>query len=112
MKQVNNSKLHLYADDTVLYFSHKSVDIVEKILISLNVKYKAGFAGFNKLSFYVDKTICMLFGTGAMLSKCNILNVNICGKRIVQINTVKYLGMHLDTKLKWDIHIDEMCKKK
>ena len=53
----------------------------------------------------------MLFETGAKLSKYNILNVNISGKRIIQSNTVKYLGMHLDTKLKWDTHFDEMCRK-
>ena len=64
-----------------------------------------------KLSLNVDKTICMLFGTGTMLSKCDILNVTISGKRIDQRNTVKYLGIYLDSKLKWNIHIDEMCTK-
>ena len=98
MKRVQICKLHLYADNTVLYFLIKVLILLKNI--NFDIRKIHSLLCRNKLSLNVEKTFCMLFGTGAMLSKYNLLNVNICGKRIFQSNIVKYLGMHLDTKFK------------
>ena len=46
-----------------------------------------------------------------MLSKCNNLNVYINNIAIQQTDSVKYLGFIIDSKLKWDVHIDKLCKR-
>lgn len=110
VNRVKHCNIHLYADDTVLYFSDKNVCNIQRIL-NIDLNNVHNWLCQNKLSLNVEKTISMLFGSSYMLSKYNIFNVQISGKAITQKNVFKYLGMQLDPRLKWDIHIDEMCKK-
>ena len=39
------------------------------------------------------------------------MNLKINNNEISQVECFKYLGVYIDSKLKWDVHIDELCKK-
>ena len=65
----------------------------------------------NKLKVNCSKTVSMLLGTKYMLVKNNTLDLNLGGVRLTQVESYKYLGVHVDAELKWDLHIDHLCKK-
>ena len=65
----------------------------------------------NRLSLNCDKTVCMLIGNRKSLNKCNQLNLNVNGKKLEQVNYVKYLGVSVDAELNWNTQVESVCKK-
>ena len=53
----------------------------------------------------------MLIGTYQSLHKIPELNIHIDDQHVDQVSSVKYLGMFIDSNLKWNLHIDNMVKK-
>ena len=110
VQQVEHCDLQLYADDTILYYSHEDVNCIDYFLNS-DLKRIHDWMCSNKLSLNVDKTECILFGTRSMLTKRKNLNVQISGKLIQCKEAVKYLGVIIDQELKWNDHIEYLCKR-
>ena len=93
---------HLYADDTVLYYSDKDPQVVETVLNEeLNKVIK--WMDKNKLKLNCTKTVGMLLGTRHMLIKHSNLNFKINDVNITNVDSVKYLGVIIDRELKWNI---------
>ena len=70
----------------------------------------------NKLSLNVAKTTSMLIGTrhstnDEITAEPLRANILISGKHIEQKPSVKYLGVHIDNKLKWKDHIKAVASK-
>ena len=63
----------------------------------------------NKLSLIYNKSSNMIIGN--RLGVRNSFNLLINSNIIPLSNTVKYLGVILDNKLKWQPHIDNISKK-
>ena len=78
------------ADDTVIYYSDKNVNVIESVL---NTELQAldKWMSLNKLLVNYNKTVSMLHGTRHMLSKCDALNLNI---RDIRIDKVKKYTIH------------------
>ena len=68
----------MYADDTVLYYAHKDVKIIEQKLTEDMSRLSEWFEN-NELivNLKKGKTECMLFGTGRNLSKNKEHELNI-----------------------------------
>lgn len=97
----------LFADDTNLLHSDCSLDnlisVVNSELDKLSCWFKA-----NKLSLNLEKTNFIMFGNKYVdISKC-IDHVKIDGCNIVQVKSVKFLGIFLDEKLNWQAHISKV----
>ena len=103
-------KLHLYADDTVIYFSHKNPRVIENIL-NKELKSLDEWMNNNNLKINYEKTVCMLLGANGMLKRQPLLDVRIREKQLSQVKSFKYLGIVVDNNLKWDAHIEQMCNK-
>ena len=103
-------KVHLYADDTVIYYSHKNVKEVENVL-NKELNSLEAWMNNNNLKINYDKTVCMLLGTHNMLKKQALLNIKINEQQLSQVKSFKYLGVHVDEKLKWDVHIEQTRNK-
>lgn len=58
----------------------------------------------SKLSLSTDKTVYMEFGNTCNSTPEN-LNISIQGKQIQRVDSTKYLGVILDSNLKWEIQI-------
>ena len=101
---------HLYADDTVIYFSDKDPSVVERILNYELIQVER-WMNINKLKLNCEKTVDILFGTRHMLTKHNDLDLQIRGTKIRNVDSVKYLGIFIDNELKWNTHIEHMCSK-
>ena len=102
--------VHLYADDTVVYCADKNPKKIESIL-NEDLKKLYDWMSCNKLRVNCSKTVCMLIGTKSMLNKHGTLNLRMNENPISQVDNFKYLGVHIDSELKWNLHIDELCKK-
>ena len=78
VKHLNHCSVHLYADDTVIYFSHKNISTIESVL---NSELQGIFTWLcnSKLSLNCDKTVSMLFGSHKMLTKCCQLSLQVQG---------------------------------
>ena len=89
------SKLLLYADDSVLIVSDRDPNVVAQKLKSDLESCNQWFTE-NKLSMDVGKTDCILFGSKRKLSKIKEFKIDYNGYTIKGQRTVKYLGVTLD----------------
>lgn len=110
VKEVNNITLMTsYADDTNFIINasnwvllqnktNKCMQIVEDWFYS------------NKQILNTEKTSLMLFKTSSTHSastQSTILN----GKNITISQNAKFLGLHIDSNLNWDVHVTKTCEK-
>ena len=105
---VPEAKLKLFADDTNLFiFGETLTEICTKANILLGDLNRWFVA--NKLSLNVLKTCYSVFPNSTQ--HCGSCNLSINGISINQCNSVKYLGVWIDDKLKWQQHIDHIYTK-
>ena len=107
---VKSCQVQLYADDTVLYFSHSSTEKIEAALNS-DLENVNNWMNRNKLTVNCKKTECMLIGSKHMLAKQNVLNVVLSESPLNQIRKFKYLGLICDETLSWNHHIETLLQK-
>ena len=66
----------------------------------------------NKLSLNTLKCKYMMIGSKFSLSHINYIpNINILGCNIERVDQIEQLGVTTDDQLKWDKHVDKLCKK-
>ena len=65
----------------------------------------------NKLTINCNKSCYMIISRNKKKIDTNEFNVSISGDVIVKSDYVKYLGVFLDDRLSWKIHIDKLSKK-
>ena len=100
-------KLILFADDTNIFYSGKDVNNVCHIMTEELRKINVWFM-VNKLSLNVSKTNYMLFGNNRNMVDCSIYINNI---EIERVYVTKFLGLHIDCKLDWKVHIQNVKNK-
>jgi len=99
----------LFADDSNLFFRGKNLnEMITTINEELSKVYE--WLVTNKLSLNVDKTNFILFSTNRRQHLIN-QDVTIKGTKIKQVTSTKFLGVVIDSKLKWSEHI-AMVKNK
>ena len=100
---VNSSQLLyyiLFADDTNLFLSNPSLEILIKT-VNLELNKLATWFRANKLSLNVNKTNFILFGHKRY--PVNII-VQIDDVPLLQVTNTKFLGVIVDSKLTWKDH--------
>ena len=105
----------MYADDTSISYSSKSVDEINSAINDGLSNLKLWLEG-NKLSLNVTKTQAMLIGSRTKLQ--NISNSDVISPKFViddevvpMINEAKYLGIQIDKTLGWKEHINIIAAK-
>ena len=100
MPQTVDCDLLLYADDTCLGFTDKSLKTIESNL-NKNVNSLCDWFVENKLSIHFgeDKTKSIVFGSKRRLKKLDILDIKRGDIKISQQNKVTYLGCILDNDM-------------
>ena len=101
--------LKLFADDTNLFMSGKSLPELESKANICLAKLQVWFLA-NKLSLNIDKTCYTIFSCRTVVVNANGMNLFIGGK-IMRVSNCKYLGVFIDENLHWDEHIDYVYKK-
>ncbi|KAI8522085.1 hypothetical protein Bbelb_018390 [Branchiostoma belcheri] len=108
---IEKCSIHMYADDTVLYYSADSVKACEET-VSMDMKRVVKWLNENKLLLHPDKTKAMLFGLPQKLRHAGT-SVNITDGTNVyeQVDSFTYLGITLDPSLRWSAHVQRITKK-
>ena len=99
----------LFADDSCLYLSHKHLDFlintVNEELVSVS-----NWLNANKLSLNLNKSHYMIFNRNRDLHE-NHPPITINNQPINKQNQTKFLGITLQSNLKWNIHISNITNK-
>jgi hypothetical protein len=97
----NSSYMILYADDTNVFFNGNNLeDLYNEINNTLDI-IKVWLQA-NKLSLNVDKSQCMFF-THKSFQYNN--EIKIANEALSQVETAKFLGVYLDSKLSFKKHL-------
>ena len=106
--------LYGYADDHKLAITFKAgnseqenttIDNLESCLSEVG-KWMAQ----NKLKMNNSKTEIIIYGNKQQLSKVNINSLNVCGSVVKCADSVRDLGVWMQSSLNFDLHIQKKCK--
>ena len=104
---IKNSKVQLYADDTVLYIQGDTAeDATEALQPDLNSFTK--WYNSNKLSLNVSKTKLMIVGTRQKVKKAKNTQLYMDNQLLQIVPTYKYLGFILDSVLSFNGHVNNV----
>jgi len=103
-----NSKIVLFADDTSTIITRSNREelttALYKILSNINLWFKANF-----LSLNINKTCVLQFRTNNKIE--NTLEIKYSNETILNVSSVKFLGLLVDDTLSWDQHINQLASK-
>ena len=108
LHKITEFSVRLLAHDTVMIMSDNSLEKLNNAAYN-EAKIIDEWLTLNKLTLNTSKTSFMLFSPKKM--SINKFSLNIRGERINRTYVAKYLGLLIDEKLKFDVHIKHVCKK-
>ncbi len=101
------TKCQLYADDTVIYVSAQTPHLAAEILTN-EMTGVSHWLQNKCLTLNCSKTVSMCFSIRRKEMSGFIIKIN--QKAIETVNNVKYLGVVLDSHLKFDMHVKRLCR--
>ena len=114
---LQKSHVSMYADDTAISLSSKSIGDLQNDL-NLDLLKLQDWLHANKLSLNVEKTQSLVIGSGPNIRKIESqpdappsFSFSIGDQDIEMITNTRYLGVQIDSKLDWDKHIDTIKTK-
>ena len=112
---VNDLHLHLqhsecvqFADDTTLVFTHQNLNYLH-FSIESELACIQDWFNTNKLTLNIEKSSYLLYHNQKQLVPHFKIELN--GTKIPRVKHAKLLGIWLDDKLKWDIHVNKLANK-
>ena len=108
-KAIKNSDVHLFANDTNLLYLNKSLKKINKH-INQDLLFLSKWLRSNKISLNTSKTEIIIFRPKRKTIQKH-LNFRISGQQIKTSTHVKYLGIHLDQHLDWNLNMTTLQSK-
>ncbi len=112
---LNRARYHLFADDTLVYLES---DNLTSLINEMNMELEniSKWMSYNKLKINIDKTKCMILANRGIVENylqndIHNLSLNINQQNLEVVTQYKYLGIIIDNELKFEKHIDYLCKK-
>ena len=102
-------KVHHFSDDTNLLCMSNSIKKLNK-LVNANLKHLVHWLNANKISLNVKKTEMVIFKSKQKKFEGD-LKIKLCGKRLYPTESVKHLGVKIDTYLNWEHHVNDLSIK-
>ena len=97
----------LFADNTTLYKGRENL-VYLKWCLQEELSMLMDWFCANKLTLNLTKSVCMLFHD----SHKNIaFELSIAGVKLPTVQHTKFLGVYIDSKLKWDHHVNKLILK-
>ena len=106
---INNASINIYADDVVIYMSNSSFSALRDEM-QYTMNRACEWYNANKLSLNNSKCNTMVIEL-ASVSNTQQINILWNGVLCKQTKAMKYLGITIDDKLKWDSHMSSITKK-
>ena len=103
-----NFATRLFADDTVLMLHEKNLSVLTTKVSSKLHKIQLWLSK-NKLSLNYSKTTYMVIAPKrGIIEKFSVL---LDGNEPSRCESAKYLGITIESNLRWNLHIASLCKK-
>ena len=103
---------HFYADDSQLYvhYNPNNPDAVQDAVLKIDqcCKEVKTWMTSNYLKLNDDKTEVIIVGTKAQLQKSNINTIDVCNSKIAVKNSVKNIGVYIDSELTMKHHVNHI----
>ena len=96
-----------FADDTSICYIGENLDMIIESL-SLALEQVHDWCRRNKLMVYAAKTAAMLLMNKAFMG--TLKPIKYVESYIINVDSVKYLGIKIDNKLTCDKHISKACR--
>ena len=101
---------HLYADDTVIYCIADSIELaIERLQLAFNILQTV--LAQLKLVLNANKTKFMVFTRAQHVDYSKLFIKTLKESHIERVSEYKYLGIWLDDKLTFKLHIDTLASK-
>lgn len=97
-----------FADDTTLYVSGDNLQNICRIMTDTLKNIDRWLIG-NRLSLNIAKTNYMILSQREILGE--EIDIRIRNTKLIRVNSINFLGVILDDKLKFVEHVDGVCKK-
>ena len=112
-QHIRTGSSNIFADDSAIYTTGKSF-METKCALQSSV-YDAGrWFENNNLPINTTKTKCMLIATEGNLNRVALeertLSLELNGITLEQVPNTPYLGLQLDDKLRWEAHVQKLCR--
>ena len=104
------SDIILYADDTVVYYSSKSVSDLEHH-INADLRTVSEWFSRNLLTLNISKCKFVIFGSPQKLNRIQNILVKVEDTCIERTQSFKYLGVTLNQSMSWTDHVDAISTK-
>ena len=106
-KSCKTLQLVHYADDTTAFLSGKDLQYMNSI-VNLDLEFIAMWLQTNRLTLNVSKSYFMVHG---FVKNSDGFDVRISNETLQQTRCMKFLGVTIDDKLKFDSHCDVLLGK-
>ena len=106
---LNECKVKLYADDTVIYKSSVDHSIASREL-QRDIDNFCEWCRENKLTVNSRKTKLMVFGSRSRVKKAKHVKIVVNGEPLQLVPSFKYLGLILDSTLNYNQHIASVIR--
>ena len=100
----------LYADDTVLFISDKSLHNI-KSYMNLDLEKLNNWLKLNHLTLSISKSKFMIIGSSQRLNKIDSISFKVDNMDLDEVSSFKYLGIVINNRLTWQDHVDQMFSK-
>ena len=104
----NKCSIILFADYTNIIFLNKNINNLNSLVTNELIKLK-NWLIMNKLTINIVKSCYIIIDNINKHYFDN--NIHIDNKLLNRVECYKLLGMYIDDKLNWKVHIDYICKR-
>ena len=101
----------MYADDTTLFCSIDKLNRNDRNIVAEHLDKVSTWMKSNKLVLNYKKTKYMYMLFHKHNKVVPNLELKINDSSIDQVSTFNFLGLHINSQLTWQTHIDEISKK-
>ena len=108
-KAIQYCQVHHFADNTNLFHTSKSLKNQNKQM-NRDMKHLNNWWSTNKISLNVEKSELVIFKSPRKVL-LDEMKIKLSGKRLYPSNSVKYLGMKIDSFLHWHDQVNSIAVK-
>ncbi len=101
--------IHLFADDSNLFYASKSLLELES-LINAELKLVDSWLCSNKRSLNISKSSFVIFHPSQKKPPFSV-RLTICDQSIKEMKSIQYLGVIIDSNFKWKEHVNYLTIK-
>ena len=110
VNKIKKSKVTLYADDTVIYNSHRNIN---KAMANIQADLNGLTTWCHENGIYINpqKTKYMIFSSRNILEGEGRVQLKVDGENVERVKSYSYLGVTLDEHLTFDPHVKGIISK-